>query len=103
MIKRKPVKHAMLENDYSKSYANVPQVFMKQQATKDLIETFEKVLQGERDAALLEMKKKRKNAKYSELTTAVQAFTKLDRLLNDKPTEMTEIKDLADAMRGLAK
>ena len=92
---------AMKESGYSPAYARSHKISKTTKFKEELRPIIER-LRKERDAALRAMKDKRNFAKYGELNTTVEGFTKLLQLLEGKPTEIQEIKDLSEAIKKLA-
>jgi len=79
------------KHGYSKKSAKSMKV-KETQTWKDEMEPFIKGLKTERESALKDMKTKRKNAKYRDLTDAIDKLTKNIQLLSDKPTEKSKIE-----------
>jgi len=96
------VSRAMRESGYSKAYSKHPEKFLKTDKAKKELKPILERLKEERDAALEQMRKTRDKAKYNELSNTTEGFTKLLQLLEGKPTEIQEIKDLSEAIKKLA-
>lgn len=98
-------KHALENNGYSEHYAKNPAQFVNTKAVKKLMKAFKAKLKEEKSAALEEMELKRAEAKYSELGKVVHDFTKLERLLDEKATDIISeesIRKIEGDMKDLA-
>ncbi len=79
-----------MKHGYSKTSAKS----MKATITKTYKKTMKPIIKSlitERDRAIEEMKKKRKDAKYRDLSDAVDKLTKVIQLLSGRATDRTEI------------
>ena len=79
---------ALKDAGYRTAYARNPAKFKKTQAGQ----TFLKAVDKERDAALKEAKKKRKEANYRDCVYGVDTMTKLGRLERGDSTENTKLE-----------
>jgi len=100
--KGKSVSNAMRKAGYKKGYAKNPKLFLNTKKVKEELLPIKKRLEKERDEALAQMKRVRNKARYSELNSTVEGFTKLLQLLEGKPTEIQEIKELTNIIKQLA-
>lgn len=87
------VSGAMREAGYKPKYAKNPQTFLKSKMAQKELKPIIERLEAERDAALNEMAKKRKGAKYNELNAATNDLSKTSQLLGGGATERIVITD----------
>ncbi len=102
---KKPTNRGKILNEsgYSKSMADNPKIIYESKAIKKGLEPLIKQLEEERNAIILELKKKRNKAMYNHLISGLDILTKNIQLLSGEATTREEIKLDDDLMDKIAK